>query len=150
MRLLAAQFEVGAGDFRGDRDLGVAQRGLGPLDLRALRLDIAAHASEEIELPVGIEPGVVEARVEGCARETLHLREALVGVTAGHGDRGRKVELRLATLGARLDEVAERDAQVMVGFQGLIDQPVERVIAEARPEPCLRVLVRIQSRRRRR
>src|SRR2546430_5743479 len=40
----------------------IAQGGLRALDFGALRLDAAAHADEEIELPEGIEARVVEAR----------------------------------------------------------------------------------------
>ena len=40
LRLLAAQLEVGTGDFRDDRDLRVVQAGFRALELRALRASI--------------------------------------------------------------------------------------------------------------
>ena len=140
LALLAAQLEVGARHLGADRDLRVAQRGRGALHLRALRLDVAAHAAEQVELPGRVEAGVVEARAERGARGAVHLREALLGVAAGGGDRRREVKLRLAPQRPCLDQVTERDAQVVVGEQRIVDQLVERRIAELRPELRLRLV----------
>jgi hypothetical protein len=118
LRLLTAQFEVRTGDLGRDRYLGVAQRGLGALHLCALRFDIAAHATEEVELPERIEPGVVEAPVAasfpvGAFELVLDVEEPYAGRGRQKGDR----KLRLATLGACLDQMPERNAQVVVGIQ---------------------------------
>ena len=60
--LLAAQLEVVARDFGDDGHLGVVQVGHLAFELGVARLDAAAHAAEEVELPGGIEAGVVELR----------------------------------------------------------------------------------------
>jgi len=54
--LRAAQLEVGARHFRGDRHLGIAQARLRPLDFRVPCLDAAAHATEEVQLQNASKP----------------------------------------------------------------------------------------------
>jgi len=58
----------------------------------------------------------------------------LLGVAAGGRDRGREIKLRFAPYGARLDQAPQRHAQVVIRLQRLIDQAVQGVIAELRPE----------------
>ena len=59
-RLLATQLEVGPCDFRGNRYLCIPQPGFRALRFGSARLDVAAHPAEEVELPEGVETGVVE------------------------------------------------------------------------------------------
>src|SRR5205807_4330916 len=101
---------------------------------RVARLDAAAYAAEEVELPERIEARLVETPRQRRAGRTVDRRESLPGVAAGGGDRGREIELGFATNRPRLDESSQGDAQVVVRVQRLIDQVVQGVIAELRPE----------------
>src|SRR5205823_14404769 len=90
--LRAAQLEVGARHLRGHRHLGIAQACLRALEFRMPRLDAAAHATEEVELPERIEAGVVEVSLPEGAGGTFQRRQPLPAVAAGGGDRGREIE----------------------------------------------------------
>ena len=72
LRLLAAQLEVGARHLGGHRYLGIAQRRPPrPRPAALLRLHVAAHAAEEVQLPEGIEAGLVEMRYRAARRRRL-------------------------------------------------------------------------------
>ena len=139
-RLLTAQLEVGARHFGDDRNLRVAQAGFGSLQLRALCFDVTADPTEQVELPEGVEAGVVEALGEWRADRAADRRELLLRVAAGGGDRRREVEQRLMARRTCLDELTQRDAQVVVGGQRVTDELIQRVIAKLRPELRLRFL----------
>ena len=62
LRLLTPKLEAGPSDFRDDRDLRVAQTCLSTLHLRRLGLDPTTNLSEEVQLPGGIETGLVVRR----------------------------------------------------------------------------------------
>src|SRR5207245_1815482 len=145
LRLRAPELEVRARHLRGHRHLRIAQGGFRALSLGALRLDSAAHAAEEIELPEGIEARVVEARVERPTRRAVDGSETLIGVAARGGDRGREIEACLAPYCARFHEPSEGDAQVVVRPERLIDEPVQRVITELGPELRLRVRAGVRA-----
>ena len=144
-----AQLEVGARHLRGDRHLRVAQRGLRALRPRALlRFDVAAHATEEVELPERIEA----RRRRSAASSGAPRRAARPAGTAPWCSRrtavtvGARSNCASRRIGARLDQMPERDAQVVIGIQRLIDQAVEGGIAELRPEFRLRLLARVRRR----
>src|SRR5262245_6263826 len=59
LSLLAAQLEIRTGDFRDDGDLRVMQTGFRRAQIGVLRFDVATDAAEEVELPHGVETGVV-------------------------------------------------------------------------------------------
>src|ERR1051326_1944359 len=60
LALRATQLEVGARDLRRERHLHIFQRVFGRRDQSALCAHAAAYAAEDVELPRGVEPDVVE------------------------------------------------------------------------------------------
>src|SRR5581483_7604350 len=94
LSLLTAQLEVVACDLGDDRHLRIVQVGHLAFQLGIACLDAAAYAAEEIELPRGVEPGVIELARIRAAAGILDGRHALLGVAARGGDRRSEVEPR--------------------------------------------------------
>ena len=63
LMLSAAQLEVVARDLGQQAHQDIVQGSLSGITLRGAGFDGAAHTAEEIELPEGIEPGVVELTI---------------------------------------------------------------------------------------
>ncbi len=103
-------------------------------ELRRAGLETAAHAAEEVELPEGIEAGVVELGAARRAGQGLFARHPRLGVAAAGRDRRREIEGHVATQGARLGDARQRDAHVVVRHQRHVDQLVERRVVEVLPE----------------
>ncbi len=61
--LRAAQLEIIARDLGQQAHQDIVQGSLGGITLRGAGLDGATHAAEQIELPEGVEPGVVELTI---------------------------------------------------------------------------------------
>src|SRR5205814_8988187 len=88
---------------------------------------------------------VVGARVERPTGRAVDGSETLLGVAARGDECGREIEACLAPNCARFYEPSEGDAQVVVRPERLIDEPVQRVITELRPELRLRVRAGVRA-----
>jgi hypothetical protein len=134
----AAQFEVISSHFRRDRDLGVAQLGLGRAGVSARRLDAPTHAAEQVDLPAGVEAGLV-----GRAFDALAVRAGLLLVAlhirAVGGDVRQQVELLFGEQGPGLGHARDGDLQVEIGREGLADQLIQHRVAERLPPFRLRI-----------
>src|SRR5882757_2674355 len=134
LALLAAQLEIGAGDFGDDDELRVVQIRLRGAQVRIASLDVAADAAEEVELPDRVEAGVIDlGLVAGDEPAALNLGVTLFGVTTARRDGGREIEPRLAADGTCLVEARERDSQVVIRRERVRYQGVQRVVAELLP-----------------
>ena len=134
--LQATQFDVAARDLADDRDLQRVQVGRGGPGLGALRLDVAAHATEQVELPARVGLHVVALAVAIVAA-TPGAWSALGARIAGGGAGGHRreaVELGVAQQRVGAVVAGQRDAQVVVGDQRLLDQPRQQRVVEALPE----------------
>ena len=116
---------------------------LGALQLGAPRLDAPADTAEEIKLPEGVEPGVVQLGSVRGAGGALSRGYALLGVAAARRHGWRQIEERLTACSASFHQPCERDAQIVVGRQRVIDEVVESVVAKLCPELRLCLVRRV-------
>ncbi len=130
--LRAAQLEIVARHFRGHGDLRIGHPGLLGFQVGARRLAGAALASEQIELPAGIEAQAValgqHARAAG-----VRIRRLAAAVVAVGGNVRRLVQTLFGEDRARLVHVRQGDAQVEVGDQALVHQLLQHRVVELRP-----------------
>ena len=145
----AAQVDVAARDLAGNRHLQRAQVGGAGLGLGAAGLDAAAHATEQVKLPARRNAGAPLLAVARGARRARRLigAAAHVGGLALRGDRRQRVEARAAQQGVGAVVAGQRDAQVVVGAQGVLHQLHQLRIAEAVQEGVVEVRLRPRIRR---
>jgi hypothetical protein len=74
--LLAAQRDVGDGDFRRDRHLHVAEVGRGAPHVGIRRAHAATVGAEDVRLPARVDARVVLLRGAECIRATTLARQA--------------------------------------------------------------------------
>ncbi len=122
--LLVAQIDVGAGHLGGERDTGVVQVGLHGVRLIGGGFRGALLAAEEVDLPGGVETGVVERQV--LAARTADDAAGDVGGEDAGADRGRRqhVALLLGQEGAGLAQAGlgrgRRPVGVLVGIENIV------------------------------
>src|SRR5690606_40874298 len=102
------------------------------------RFDGTAHAAEEIQLPEGIEAGVVDLLI--LTRDAEGTWKPLLGVSRAGGHLRQQIETRFAPESARIDHSCERDAQIVVRAQRVVDKALQCLVAELRPELSHRIL----------
>src|SRR5690606_33865123 len=102
----------------------------------AAGLGRARHPAEQVQLPAGGDAGAPRLVVARLARRARRLvgAAAHVGGLAVGGDRGQGVEARAAQQRVGAVEPGQRDAQVVVGLQRLVDQARQQRIIQALQE----------------
>src|SRR5258707_169264 len=104
-------------------------------------VNAAPNAAKQIEFPGRVEARIELRLVAAKRRDTLFLREALLRVRAVCGDGRCQIEARLAMECARLLDVSERDTQVVIREQRVVNQLVKGRVSKLPPEPGDRVLI---------
>lgn len=121
--LRAARLHIGARDLRGHRDEHSRLLRLEGLIIGGQRLDRAAHATEKIQLPEGVEPGIVKRlrAVESAVRHPAghdggcdsaagrRLADLFAANAASGGDDWKQLKALLVQQGARGAEIRARD-----------------------------------------
>ena len=133
LSLLAAKLEVGPGDLGDDRYLRVVEIGFGALQLRVVGFDVAADPAEEVELPGGIEAGVV------IRSRQLESRTRLAGASCSVwppaavtvGARSKVDSRRAARASTRCPRAMRRS---WFASKRVADELVQGLIVELRPE----------------
>lgn len=134
LRLRAAQLEIIARDFGDDAHLHAAQIGLDRLFVRLARFDFAAHTAPQIDFPKRIDATGGQFRRMRGAVERLIGADARLGVRRLHRHRRQQIVLTLVAQRARLIQIRERDAQIVIALQREADESVERAVTEYAPE----------------
>ena len=135
--LPAAQIGVAGRDLGRNGDLQRSHIGGTGTQLGAAGFDVAAHATEQIQLPARIDSGAVAALAARPAHG-LAFAASLLQRLARQGKRRELIKTAFAQQGLGRIEPRQRSAQILVGPQGLLDQLRELRILELAPERGIR------------
>jgi hypothetical protein len=137
-QLGAAQIEVMPRHFGEQRDLRILQRRGARFGIGARGFHGSTNAAEQIQLPAGVETGLVGRDGFGRAGEA-GLLFAAAGVARLRLNVRHLLRLRGTKLRPRLVQPCQRDLQIGAVFCGALDQCVERGIVELRPPVGLKI-----------
>ncbi len=138
----AARIGIGAGGFGGDGDAADVEGRLSGARIGSARLYRSANPAEQINLVADVDARVV-AFAFGCdtLEAELVARLPAVGRACVGRCRWEQAGACLAQYGTGAAQVRCRNAQVGVGDQRLLDQPIERGIGEEAPPAPWRLVL---------
>ena len=130
--LQPSQLEVVAGNLGRNNHPDILERRLQPLSRRGCASHGGSHATEEVDLPERVEPGLIGCRAHRFFGEAGN--RLLAAVDAGTHDGCRKpIEIDVLETCARLVDARHGDAYVMVGLQHVFLEAFQHRVVELVP-----------------